>query len=170
MPNVYLIHGFIGAGKTTFAKRLAEETGALRFTLDVWMESLYGKNPPADRFPVYESRVKGLILELTHDLVQKEQDVILDFGFWKKVDRSRTRDQLRSWGAKDILFCVTCARETMKARACLRTAASTEGDGALFIDAAIFDSLWGHFEPVDEGETHHVIRTDCVSPDIGYVI
>jgi len=35
-PIVYVICGFIGAGKTTFAKKLEEKTGAVRITKDEW--------------------------------------------------------------------------------------------------------------------------------------
>jgi len=33
-PIVYVLCGFIGAGKTTFANRLTETTGAVRITKD----------------------------------------------------------------------------------------------------------------------------------------
>ena len=39
-PIVYLICGFIGAGKTTFSKKLETETGAVRITKDEWSISL----------------------------------------------------------------------------------------------------------------------------------
>jgi predicted kinase len=35
-PIVYIICGFIGAGKTTFAKKLEKKTGAVRITKDEW--------------------------------------------------------------------------------------------------------------------------------------
>jgi predicted kinase len=33
-PMVYILHGFVGAGKSTYAKKLEKETGAIRFTND----------------------------------------------------------------------------------------------------------------------------------------
>ena len=42
-PNVYLICGFIGAGKTTFAKKLEEKTGAVKITKDEWSIRLIEK-------------------------------------------------------------------------------------------------------------------------------
>ena len=36
-PLAHIIIGFIGSGKTTFARRLERETGAIRFTKDKWM-------------------------------------------------------------------------------------------------------------------------------------
>jgi len=55
-PIVYMLYGFVGAGKTVFAKKLEKETGALRFTNDEWMISLYGNNPSAEKFAEYYER------------------------------------------------------------------------------------------------------------------
>src|SRR5215211_6653017 len=44
-PIVYLLCGFIGAGKTTFARKLEERTGAVRITKDEWLISLIGNDP-----------------------------------------------------------------------------------------------------------------------------
>lgn len=37
MPTVHMIHGFVGVGKTTFAKKLQQEVNAVRFSPDEWM-------------------------------------------------------------------------------------------------------------------------------------
>jgi predicted kinase len=46
MATAHLIHGYLGAGKTTFARRLEEELPAIRFSHDEWMTNLYGDDPP----------------------------------------------------------------------------------------------------------------------------
>jgi predicted kinase len=48
MPTVHLIHGYLGTGKTTRAKKLAEEVKGVRFNPDEWMVRLYGDDPPTD--------------------------------------------------------------------------------------------------------------------------
>jgi predicted kinase len=50
MPTVHMIHGYLGAGKTTFARRLEQELPAIRFTHDEWMARLYGIDPPVEHF------------------------------------------------------------------------------------------------------------------------
>ncbi|WP_084678562.1 AAA family ATPase [Actinopolymorpha alba] len=42
MPTAHLIHGYIGAGKTTFAKRIEQDAAAVRFSADEWLTTLYG--------------------------------------------------------------------------------------------------------------------------------
>ena len=39
---IYLICGSTGAGKTTYAIRLSETVGAVRFSIDEWMAALFG--------------------------------------------------------------------------------------------------------------------------------
>jgi predicted kinase len=57
LATVHLIHGCLGAGKTTFAKKLAEEVNGVRFNPDEWMVRLYGEDPPADPLQADEPRL-----------------------------------------------------------------------------------------------------------------
>jgi len=50
MATAHLIDGFLGAGKTTFARQLERDLPGIRFTHDEWMARLYGDDPPVDRF------------------------------------------------------------------------------------------------------------------------
>ena len=50
MATAYLVVGFAGAGKTTLARKLAAEKGAVRFTPDDWMESLFADSLTHDEF------------------------------------------------------------------------------------------------------------------------
>lgn len=48
--TVYIICGFIGAGKTTLAKKLEAKTGAVRITKDEWSIRLIGHDPTIDGY------------------------------------------------------------------------------------------------------------------------
>jgi len=90
---LYLLVGLPGAGKTTKARQLEVEASALRFTPDEWMHALFGRNDPAAR-DALEGRLIGIALRA----LQLHTNVILDFGFWSKDERSSLR-----WIARQIL-------------------------------------------------------------------
>ncbi|MBO0791833.1 MAG: AAA family ATPase [Ktedonobacteraceae bacterium] len=92
---LYLIVGLLGAGKTTKARQLEVEASALRFTRDEWMKMLFGTNDPATR-DILECRLIWIALRA----FQLHTNVILDFGFWSKDDRSGLRWVARQIGAK----------------------------------------------------------------------
>ena len=50
MATAHLVHGFLGVGKTTFAKQLERSLPAIRFTHDEWLARFYGTDPPAHLF------------------------------------------------------------------------------------------------------------------------
>lgn len=80
MPTAHLIHGCIGAGKTTFARRLEEELPAIRISHDEWMAHLCGDDPPVDQFPVFRQQVSTLIDKQWKRCVELGLDVVLDLG------------------------------------------------------------------------------------------
>ena len=60
-PTVYVLCGFIGAGKTTFAKKLEESTGAVRITKDEWLIRMVGNDPTIDGYEDYDGRMCGVV-------------------------------------------------------------------------------------------------------------
>ena len=76
-PIVYIICGFIGAGKTTFAKKLEEKTGAVRITKDEWSIRLIGNDPTIDGYKEFDAKICGLSRDVAFQLVEKGIDVIL---------------------------------------------------------------------------------------------
>jgi predicted kinase len=150
MATLHLIHGFVGAGKTTFSKKLEKEANAIRFTLDEWVAVLYGSNPQQMEFQECENRVKTLIWNLAERALELGNDVILDFGFWKRSGRDEARERARRCGASVKLYDVRCPMEVIKARVLKRTAELPEG--ALYIDENAIAEFERRFEPLDPGE------------------
>jgi predicted kinase len=97
MPaTVYLIVGLPGAGKTTHAKHLELTTPALRLTPDEWQIALFGgQNPPDKR-----DLVEGKLIQLGMRAAQLGTNVVFDFGFWGKDERSALRWIASTLGAR----------------------------------------------------------------------
>ncbi len=155
MAKLYLLYGFVGAGKTTYAKELASETGAIRFSPDEWIVRLYGSNPAADMFAEYDQRIRTLIWELAEVFLQSEKDVILDFGFWQRADRNTAREKAELWHAECELIYLKCSEELMRARVLQRTQNLPED--ALVIDENAIEIMRTRFESLGLDEVHTII-------------
>jgi predicted kinase len=87
----HLIYGPQGAGKTTFARQLAEQRNAVCFSIDEWMVRLYGDDRPGIMtFEWAMKRVKrceAQILEVCLSILSTGKQVVLDLGFMREHDR-----------------------------------------------------------------------------------
>lgn len=157
MATVHIIHGFIGAGKTTFAKRLERETSAKRFTPDEIIVERYGKDLSVEEIRKANLAVKKEIWKEVERAVQQERDVILDYGLWKKQKRTELVRNVEKIGGKPVVYRVTCDPAIMKQRALSRN----EDGNNLTITSKRYDMYRERFEPMDEDEEHIKI---CKSP------
>ena len=90
-----LLCGLPGSGKTTTARRLAAETGGVRFCPDEWMTAL-----AIDLFDEpARAKVEALQWELAQELLALGQTVIIEWGVWSRVERDVARERARELGA-----------------------------------------------------------------------
>jgi predicted kinase len=149
-PLAHIIIGFIGSGKTTFARRLERETGAIRFTKDEWMVRLFGNTPPKDKFEEYDNRMTSLARDMALNCLKAGVSVIIDEGFWEREQRDEIRQRVGMMGAIPILYYLEVPLEIMKART-LRRSENPPVD-SFNIDEESFDQYWGFFQPPDKDE------------------
>ena len=151
MAATHLIHGFIGSGKTTFAKALeASEPRCIRFTHDEWVHQLYGTTPPEQEFPEIFNRIDTLIWDTALSVLRNDCSVILDHGFWTESSRRNARQRLETDGHRVQFYSVQCDLATMKKRTLARSEAPPAD--SLWIDRKAFDTLYGQFEPMTDHE------------------
>lgn len=91
--RLLLTCGLPGAGKTTLARELAAERGAVRLTKDEIQRAL--GSSPWDR-DVGE-RIEAELWRLAQEILRLGTSVVLDFGLWARVER----DELRA-AARDL--------------------------------------------------------------------
>ncbi|WP_104991152.1 AAA family ATPase [Deinococcus sp. NW-56] len=147
-PRIHALHGFIGSGKTTFARRLEQELPGMRFTSDEWMVALYGQDPPADLFPVYHSRVLELMETQWVRALELGVPVILDHGFWTRASRDALRARAAGLGVP-LTFHVLAVPDEEALR---RVRARNEGAGALHVAEETYWLFRGRFEAMGADE------------------
>ncbi|MCL2748550.1 MAG: AAA family ATPase [Alphaproteobacteria bacterium] len=157
MATVHFMHGFIGSGKTTIAKRLARELPAVRLNNDDWIVLLYGRGPHGDKHLDYVQRIDKVQWDLAREIVRAGGDVIFDCGTWSKSGRKESVARALEFADKVIFHNIKCDIDVARARCVRRT---ESGGNELFICADAFDALLSKFEPISDDEGFKVITYD----------
>jgi predicted kinase len=157
VATAHLIHGYLGAGKTSFAAQLEQVVGGIHFSADERYLRLYaGDERTGHLEPTLWGRLSAVLNELWPRLLGQGIDVILDFGFWTRRSRDEARALARAVGAEAKLYAVVCAHDVAKARCLGRNA---ENGWSFLIDEAAFEALRVKFQPVEPDEAFDLVDT-----------
>ena len=143
-PLAHVIIGFIGSGKTTFAKKLEKETGALRFTKDEWVIAIFGHDPTINGFATYDERVTKLARDVALSCLKFGNDIIIDEGFWVRSQRDEIRKKIEKAGGKAQFYYVKNTHEKMRQRVSERNQRPTAD--AFVISQKMYDDYKKYFE------------------------
>jgi predicted kinase len=93
--------GLPGSGKSTVARVLADELGAVRFCPDEWMTAV-----GIDLFDEpARARVEALQWELAQQLVLHGVTAIIEWGVWSRAERDAVRARARELGVPiELIF------------------------------------------------------------------
>jgi hypothetical protein len=150
-PTVYVICGFIGAGKTTFARKLEKQTGAIRVTKDEWIIKIFGNKIASDKnFGVFDKNITELATDIVFKILRAGTDVIIDEGFWVKSQRDDIKKKILDVGAKPIFYYVECPVEKMRKRVVSRNKGSSID--SFEISEEMFDRYLKYWEPPKKEE------------------
>lgn len=91
MATIHLIEGPVGAGKSTYASRLALDHAAPHLDLDEWMVTLFRPDRPEVEFIAWYAERKQRCIEqiwrLTCELIEADSNVVLELGLVRLADR-----------------------------------------------------------------------------------
>jgi predicted kinase len=160
-PTAHLIHGYLAVGKTTFARRLSLRTGAVLLSADEWYLRLYTDGTPTGHLDneLYR-RLESQLDELWPQILSHGVDMVLDFGFWTRSLRDRTRRLATAAGATVVLHSVTCSEQIARQRLAAR---NEDPCGSFLIPDGAYDHLRSKFTALDADEPH-VNVTESTDP------
>lgn len=103
MSRVLLVCGPTGVGKTTYSIELASQIGAVRFSIDPWMQTLFAKDMQALDFDWMMERVNRCydqMWSVCEQILALDGNVVLDLGFTERASR---QDFVERAGAVSVM-------------------------------------------------------------------
>ncbi|HQZ98585.1 MAG TPA: AAA family ATPase [Thermoflexales bacterium] len=124
MATLHLMVGLPGAGKTTLAKQLERALPALRLTPDEWQIPLFGQDFLEDEAAHNQRHdlIESLLWNIAARALELGVNVILDYGFWAKVERDDFRARAAKLGAGFQIHFVDVDEAELLARVTRRNA------------------------------------------------
>lgn len=155
LPDLIMIVGCTGAGKTTYARKLAEELGSVRFSIDEWMTTLFWADSPQpiefswtmERVNRCEARIFDMVLQLAACGVT----AVLDLGFTRLEHRDKFRALAREAGLTVAIHFIDVPADERWCRVNHRNKQRGE-TFAMEVDRQMFDFMEAMWEPPSEAE------------------
>jgi predicted kinase len=162
MAHLHVIIGPVGAGKSTFARKLCREYRAVRLTLDEWMAVLFGKDerPAVGRIEWYierRDRCLELIWKLADEMVRVGTNVVLEIGLIQRTERADFYARVDRAGHGLTVYVLDAPRDVRWARVAQRNRERGE-TFSVEVPAHIFELASDLWDPPDEDEC----RERCV--------
>jgi predicted kinase len=154
MPEVFLLVGLTGSGKTTYSKRVLEPAGAVRLSVDEIVYQKHGRYgidyPTSVYFDLYEPALAEVRDRMLRELAEGH-DVSLDLGIWSRADRAEWKRRIEAAGARWRLLYFPASRAELLQRLAERN--RLESANALTVEESDLEDFYARFEePEDEGE------------------
>ncbi len=149
MARLILICGPTGAGKTTYALSLSREIGAVRFSIDSWMQTLFAKDMTSLDYSWMIDRVNRCyeqIWQVSEQVLSLDGNVVLDLGFTTKAQRNLFSDRAKTLDINAEIHYLHASRNIRKQRVEKR---NTEKDPSIYsfdVTDMMFNFMESRFE------------------------
>jgi predicted kinase len=158
---VHLICGSTGAGKTTYARALCARIGAVHFSIDEWMATLFWMDNPAPTDPAWAmERVERCMTQIwstARQVAAQGVPCVLDFGFGMAELRKRYANLAREAGLSVQLHVLDIPADERWRRVEARDASPADGHRLPFaITREMFDFVETMWQPPTKDEMRNM--------------
>jgi predicted kinase len=160
MAALHFFCGKAGAGKTTAARKLARETGAILICEDEWLEKIADPIADLEAYVLAAARIRSVTAPLAADLLRLGVSVVFDFGGNTVGDRDWVRAIFTRAEAQHTLHYMRTDDRTCRRRIQRRNETQPEGLFFGVVTEAQVDEVNVHFRPPDASEGFTVVVHD----------
>ncbi len=158
MSVVYLLCGKVGCGKSTYAQKLKKENNAVILSCDTLMLTLFDDCIGPEKHKDFSDRCKKFLYAQAEDIILLGHDVVLDFGFWSKQERTAVKEMFLQKGIKTKLVLINTSYEIITSQLEQRNKLVEEGKiRAYHIDEEKRNRFDGFFETPSEDEIDIIV-------------
>lgn len=160
MSKVFLICGKICCGKTTYAEKLCAENNAILLSIDEVTLALFGQHC-GDKHDEYVARTEKYLLNKSLEFIQKDINVVLDWGFWTKAERLAVKEFYKSRGIEYELHYIDLNDVIWKHRLIKRNSAVLAKEtSAYYVDDNLAAKFASIFEVPGEDEIDVIAKSN----------
>ena len=124
MPNIHLVEGPVGAGKSTYCKNLAQRIDGVHIALDEWFTRLYTPDRPStdvvSRYVERKARLLDQIWNHALALIASGATPILELGLVQRESRSEFYRRARAAGVDLDVYVLAASRDLRRERVARR--------------------------------------------------
>ena len=154
---LYVFCGKMAAGKSTLARQIVQQTGAILLVQDEWLAHLF-PNEVVDvaAFRKFSKRLRDALSDHVVSLLSRGLPVVLDFPGNTRAQREWFRELIDRAHADHELHFIDVPDALCKAQ--LRQRSRDLGEGAAWTTDAEFDAITKYFEPPAADEGFNIVR------------
>ena len=155
MCRATIVCGPTGAGKTTHSIVLCDETNAIRFSIDPWMQTLFAKDMGTLDFAWMMERVERCqdqIWSVGEQVLARGGNVVLDLGFTTRAQRRVFVERATLAGVPADIHYLDAPSEVRRRRVASRNAQKDPRVYAFDVTDPMFAFMEPRFEVPDESE------------------
>jgi predicted kinase len=151
MPTLHVLCGKLASGKTTLAKQIADQSGAMLFCEDIWLSKLFpGEIATFADYLNRSARFRGALAPHVRSLLGRGTSVVLDFAGNVPQERAWARSLCDADGVHVVLHYLNASDELCKSQ--LHRRNQERPDGSQATTDAEFDAITRYFVPPDPSE------------------
>ena len=158
MARLILVCGPTGVGKTTYSLSLAKESGAIRFSIDPWMQTLFSKDMVSLDYSWMIERVKRCceqIWEVSEQILTLSGNVVLDLGFTTKEQRDLFSNRAEELGINAEIHYLDAPKDIRRKRIKKRNLEKDPSVYAFEVTDMMFNFMEPRFEVPSQEELEH---------------
>jgi len=158
MAKVVMICGKICCGKSTYAEHLRIENNAVILSIDEIMLAIFGQYV-GNKHDEYVENIEKLLFQKSTEIIETGTNVILDWGFWTKIERDFAKEYYRSRKIEYEIHYLDISDEIWKNRLDKRNRLISEKRvNAYYVDEALTKKFNSIFEPPSREEIDRWIK------------